>query len=210
MTRRRARAEKTRSQILDAAEECFAAEGFERTRLDDVAGRVGVRRGAIFHYFPGKRELYEAVLTRIGDDLMERLRQAGADQETLPDRIEAALLAWIDFAGERPTFPRLILHLAAAASDTDRPIVERFASPFLKLLEQTYEEGERTGVIKPLIRNPLQLASTLVGASVFFLAAMPTLTPIRGFDPLRPEHFEAHRRDALAIVRRLIGIGEAD
>ena len=210
MTRRQARAERTRTRILDAGEECFAAEGFERTRLEDVAGRVGVRRGAIFHYFSGKRDLYEAVLVRLGERLMRRLRDAVAEQETLPDRLEAAVLTWIDFAGERPTFPRLILHLAADASAADRAIVERFASPFLTLLEQTFAEGERTGILKPLTRDPLQLASTLAGATVFFLSAMPALTPTRGFDPLSPDLFEAHRRDALAIARRLVGLREAD
>ena len=34
--------------------------------------------------------------------------------------------------------------------------------------------------------------------------------PARGFDPMDPELFEAHRRDALAIARRLVGIREAD
>ena len=91
MTRRQARAEQTRTRILDAGEECFAAAGFERTRLEDVAGKVGVRRGAIFHYFAGKRELYEAVLIRLGESLMRRLREAVAEQETLPDRFEAAV-----------------------------------------------------------------------------------------------------------------------
>jgi TetR/AcrR family acrAB operon transcriptional repressor len=66
MTKRRAQAEQTRTGILDAAEESFARAGFERTRLEDVARAVGVRRGAIFHYFRGKRELYEAVLSRCG------------------------------------------------------------------------------------------------------------------------------------------------
>jgi len=210
VTRRQARAEQTRTRILDAGEECFAAGGFERTRLEDVAGKVGVRRGAIFHYFAGKRELYEAVLIRLGESLMRRLREAVAKQESLPDRFEAAVLTWIDFAGERPTFPRLILHLAADAAPADRLIVERFGSPFMDLLEQTFAEGERKGILKPLTRDPLQLASTLAGTTVFFLSAMPALTPTRGFDPLSPELFEAHRRDALAIARRLVGIGEGD
>jgi AcrR family transcriptional regulator len=210
MTRRQARAEQTRTRILDAGEECFAAEGFERTRLEDVAGKVGVRRGAIFHYFSGKRDLYEAVLIRLGERLMGRLRDAVAGQEALPDRLEAAVLTWIDFAGERPTFPRLILHLAADASPADRPIVERFAGPFLTLLEQTFAEGQRKGILKPLTRDPLQLASTLAGATVFFLSAMPALTPTRRFDPLSPDLFEAHRRDALAIARRLVGLRQAE
>ncbi len=206
MTRRQARAEQTRTRILDAAEECFANKGFEQTRFEDVAHKVGVQRGAVFHYFAGKRELYEAVLTRLGDSLMQRLRDPRVAQSPLPDRIEAALLTWIDFAGECPAFSRIILRLVADGSDAGRPTVERFGRPFLTLLEQTLEEGERRGILKPLTPDPLQLASTLVGATVFFLSAMPAFAPTQGLDPLSPERFETYRRGALAVARRLLGI----
>ncbi|MFQ5514019.1 MAG: PAS domain S-box protein [Myxococcota bacterium] len=206
MTKRQARAEQTRTRILDAAEECFAEEGFERTRLEDVAKKVGVQRGAIFHYFAGKQELYEAVLTRLGETLMQRLLDTGVGRGPLPERIEAALVTWIDFAGERPAFSRIILRLAADRPRAERPTVERFVKPFLALLEQTLKEGERRGILKPLTPDPLQLASTLVGATVFFLAAMPTIAPSEGLDPLSPERFETYRRGALAVARRLVGI----
>ncbi len=206
MTRRQARAEQTRTRILDAAEECFAHKGFEQARFEDVAHKVGLQRGAIFHYFAGKRELYEAVLTRLGDRLMQRLRDPRVAQSPLPDRIEAALLAWIDFASESPAFSRIILRLVADGSHAGRPTVERFVRPFRTLLQQTLEEGERRGILKPLTPDPLQLASTLVGATVFFLSAMPAFTLTQEHDPPSPERFETYRRGALAIARRLLGI----
>jgi AcrR family transcriptional regulator len=194
MTKRRAQAEQTRTGILDAAEESFARAGFERTRLEDVARAVGVRRGAIFHYFRGKRELYEAVLSRLAESLMLRLREALAEPESLPDQMETALLTWIEFAAERPAFGRLVLRIAADA-----------------LLEQTIERGKREGTLKPIAREPLQLASTIAGSTVFFLAAMPALIPTnREFDPRSPERFEAYRQDALRIARHLAGIPELE
>jgi AcrR family transcriptional regulator len=210
MLKRRTRAERTRSRILDAAEECFARSGFDRTRLDDVATRVGVRRGAIFHYFPGKRELYEAVLSRLAESLLLRLREGLDEQRSLPEQMETALLTWIDFAAERPAFGRLILRIAADGSDAERPAVERFVSPFLTILEQTVERGQQEGTLKPITQDPLQLASTLAGATVFFLAAMPTFVPDRNFDPLSPERFATHRREAIRIARHLAGISERD
>ncbi len=206
VTKRQARAEQTRTRILDAAEECFARDGFDRTRLEDVANKVGVQRGAIFHYFAGKRELYEAVLTRLGQDLMQRLRDPSVAQGSLPDRIETALLTWVDFSIERPAFSRIILRLAADGADAERPTIERSLTPFLTLLEKTIEEGERRGVLKPLTAAPLQLASTLAGATVFLLAAMPAFAATQEVYPLSPERVESYRRGALAIARRLLGI----
>ena len=211
MRGRRAQAEHTRTRILDAAEERFARTGVDRTRLEDVAKDVGIRRGAIFHYFSSKQELYEAMLSRIGENLMSRLRMALVGRETLPDRMEAALLTWINFTAERPAFPRLILRLAADASDADRPAVERFASPFMTLLEETLERGEREGLLEPIIKDPLQLAATIAGSTVFFLATMPAVVPANEkFDPLSPKRLEAHRRDALLIAQLLAGISPSD
>ena len=209
MTKRQARAEQTRTRILEAAEECFARDGFDRTRLEDVATKVGVQRGAIFHYFEGKRELYEAVLTRLGQDLMQRLRDPLLAVGSLPERIEAALLTWIDFSVERPAFSRIVLRLAADGADAERPAINRSLTPFLTLLEKTIEEGERRGVLKPIVVAPLQLASTLAGATVFMLAAMPAFAATQERHPLSPESVEAYRRGALAVSRRLLGIPES-
>ena len=58
------RAERTRRAVLDAGEELFAERGFEATRLEDIAVRVGIRRASLVYYFPDKRRLYDAVLAR--------------------------------------------------------------------------------------------------------------------------------------------------
>lgn len=52
----------TRREILDAALELFAAEGFHGTGLREIARAVGVREGAIYHHFPSKEALLDAVL----------------------------------------------------------------------------------------------------------------------------------------------------
>jgi TetR/AcrR family transcriptional regulator len=50
-----ARAIRTRAAILDAAEALFSERGFDATRLEDVAERVGIRRASIVYYFKDKR-----------------------------------------------------------------------------------------------------------------------------------------------------------
>ena len=67
------RAERTRATILETAEALFAERGFEATRLEDVAERVGIRRASIVYYFRDKRELYEAVLQDVFEELLAAL-----------------------------------------------------------------------------------------------------------------------------------------
>src|SRR5258705_6752952 len=55
------RTEATTAALVDAARDLFARDGYETTSLDAVAGRAGVTKGAVYHHFDGKRQLFEAV-----------------------------------------------------------------------------------------------------------------------------------------------------
>jgi AcrR family transcriptional regulator len=57
----RERSEATTGELLSAARELFAADGYVATLLDDVVKRAGVTKGALYHHFESKRELFEAV-----------------------------------------------------------------------------------------------------------------------------------------------------
>ena len=54
----------TREQVLDAAERVFRARGVGHASLAEVADAAGVTRGAIYHHFASKAELFEAMLAR--------------------------------------------------------------------------------------------------------------------------------------------------
>ena len=51
-----------RLQLLRAAQEVFVAQGFHAAAMDDIADRAGVSKPVLYQHFPGKRELYLALL----------------------------------------------------------------------------------------------------------------------------------------------------
>ena len=57
----RERSEATTARLVAAARELFATHGYAATLLDDVVVAAGVTKGALYHHFAGKRELFEAV-----------------------------------------------------------------------------------------------------------------------------------------------------
>ena len=57
----RERSESTTTELVAAARELFAADGYAGTLLDDVVRRAGVTKGALYHHFKGKKDLFEAV-----------------------------------------------------------------------------------------------------------------------------------------------------
>ena len=90
---RQARAERTRSQILEAAALHFAESGYDATRLDDVGRVVGIGRSAVLYHFKDKQLLYRAVLDEHFGGLLAALRSPLMRAGTLADRIEAAVSA---------------------------------------------------------------------------------------------------------------------
>lgn len=198
------RAERTRAAILQAAEDLFAERGFASTRLEDVAERVGIRRASIVYYFRNKRDLYETVLSSVFGGLLEALEEALSGPEPLRERAEAAVSAWVDYVGRRPSLARIVLREAAnAGRDRALPLL-RHTQPFFDLIRaQVFHRAEpRRAKAEPF--DTVQIASTIVGATVFLVAAMPALVPELEIDPVRPEHLETHRQELLRIVRRLV------
>ena len=202
------RAERTRAAILRAAEALFAEGGFASTRLEDVAAAVGIRRASLFYYFRDKAELYEAVLGDVLGGLRERIEPVLLGRGTLAERAEAAVSAWIDYVAARPALARLLLREVADGSHTREPPLARQIRPFFELVERVLAASAGDPLIRRSPVDPVDLASSIAGSTVFFFAAMPTLLPGLRSDPLAPERLEAHRREMLGITRRLLGSRE--
>ena len=201
----RPRAERTRAAVLEAAEGIFAEKGFAATRLEDVADRVGIRRASIVYYFKDKQELYHAVLASVFGGLLEKIEAALSLPDPLPARIEAGVGAWVDYVGARPSIARLILREVADAVPGRRSAVTLHTRPFFDLIRRQVFERDGGAVAHLAPIDPVHLASTIAGATVFFVAAMPALVPDQALDPVSPAHLAAHREEVLGIVRRLLG-----
>jgi AcrR family transcriptional regulator len=95
MRTQRQRSEATTRKLLAAARRRFAADGYAATSLDDVVGAAGMTKGALYHHFDGKRELFRAVFEREHERLAHAAAAAAAEEA---DAVEAF------FAGARRFF----------------------------------------------------------------------------------------------------------
>jgi TetR/AcrR family transcriptional regulator len=203
---RQTRADRTRAQILEAAAERFALYGYDETRLEDVGQDVGIGRSAVLYHFKDKQQLHRAVLDDVFGELLDRLRAALVGTGSLADRVERAVGGFVDHLGRHPTAARIGMREAVVADPALREEVQRQARPFLALLEMIFEEGERTGVFRPLRCDPLRFVSTIAGATLFYVAALPTVMAEMPYDPLSDDALGAHRRDMIDAARRMLGI----
>src|ERR671913_2626713 len=65
-----------RKQLLAAAQEVFVAQGYHSAAMDDIAERAGVSKPVLYQHFPGKLELYLALVTTHVDLLIATVREA--------------------------------------------------------------------------------------------------------------------------------------
>lgn len=67
------RREKTRAAIIKAAKRIFGEHGFTRTTIDDIAAGAHVAKGAVYHHFPTKEAVFEAVFDQVALELVSDL-----------------------------------------------------------------------------------------------------------------------------------------
>ncbi len=86
-----------RRQLLGAAQEIFVAQGYHAAAMDDIAERAGVSKPVLYQHFPGKLELYLALLDEHASALVKRVRDALETTTDNKQRVAASIAAYFDF-----------------------------------------------------------------------------------------------------------------
>ncbi|WP_020671018.1 TetR/AcrR family transcriptional regulator [Amycolatopsis nigrescens] len=168
-----AKHEAKRRRILDAATDCFARKGFERTTTADICAEAGISSGSLFHYFPTKRAVFLAIFEQDGREIAAQLAKAAeaedawsavlelvetqAGQVTYPD-VAGLVAEMTAHAGRDPEFAELLNRNDIALRDG-----------LAGLLARAAEQGTVDASLDPV------LAATWVSAlidTVFFRAAV--------------------------------------
>ncbi|HEX3732452.1 MAG TPA: helix-turn-helix domain-containing protein, partial [Mycobacteriales bacterium] len=86
-----------RAQLLAAARKVFVASGYHAAAMDDIAEQAGVSKPVLYQHFPGKLELYLALLAEQADELVARVRAAMNSTTDNRRRVYNALAAYFDY-----------------------------------------------------------------------------------------------------------------
>jgi AcrR family transcriptional regulator len=153
------RTEATTGALVDAARELFARDGYVATSLAAVAARADVTKGAVYHHFEGKQQLFEAVFTREVERMAVPVVAAYAPKKDPWDAFKAGCRAFLDECLD-PGVQRIVLLDALTAIGWEQ--VRRLESPLLEMMELGIARAIEAGRIAP--RPPDPLASFLYGA----------------------------------------------
>jgi AcrR family transcriptional regulator len=86
-----------RQQLLAAAQRVFASQGYHAAAMDEIAEQAGVSKPVLYQHFPGKLELYLALLDTHTKHLLARVRAALESTDDNKQRVRAGIAAYFDF-----------------------------------------------------------------------------------------------------------------
>lgn len=151
--RREAEARATREALVQAALELFTERGYAEVGTEEIVARAKVTRGALYHHFEDKRDLFRAVFERVEGELMERV---GAWMEVADnpwDLMLAGMRSFLD-ACDEPAVKQIAL--------TDAPAVlgwkewrEIDDDHGLGLTRAVLEGAVAAGVLRPIAVEPM-------------------------------------------------------
>src|SRR5438445_12805151 len=103
----------TKARILGAAEEVFAAKGYEGASTREIAARAGVNISSLHYHWESKETLYFTVFRNIYDRIVDLLRNTVtpllARQDAREPAIDATLRQLLDFFRDHPNVPELLM-----------------------------------------------------------------------------------------------------
>ena len=126
-----------RKQLLEAAQEVFVAQGYHAAAMDDIAERAGVSKPVLYQHFPGKLELYLALLDTHCDAIIDRMRTAMSSSTDNKQRVAAATSAYFDFIDHESEAFRLVFESDLRNEPAVRERFERVERGCLEAITET-------------------------------------------------------------------------
>jgi AcrR family transcriptional regulator len=147
-----------RAQLLGVALEVFVEQGYHAASMDDIAERAGVSKPVLYQHFPGKLDLYRALLANSRDEIIEGVRQALASTSDNSERVRAAMALWFDYVADHGMAFRLVIESDMTSDPEVRDLVESVTSESATAISKVIVED--TQLPEPVAQL---LASCLVG-----------------------------------------------
>lgn len=129
-----------RIQLLGAAREVFVAQGYHAAAMDEIAERAGVSKPVLYQHFPGKRELYIALIEQHTGELLSAVRRALASTSDNKLRVAATIQAFFEFIDADGEAFRLVFESDLTNDDEVRALVERASDAVARAIADVIRE----------------------------------------------------------------------
>lgn len=129
-----------RAQLLAAALEVFVAQGYHAAAMDDIAERAGVSKPVLYQHFPGKLELYLAILDAACDAIIDNCRKALESTHDNKLRVAATIDAFYAYVGHDTGAFRLVFESDLTNEPAVRGHIDRVTTECAELIATVIAE----------------------------------------------------------------------
>lgn len=149
--------EMSKRRLYQAAEELFAQNGLQSTRVSDIVAKAGLTQAAFYLYFNSKEDLFRQMLQEFDQQLLQ-LSDAGKQASTLSStdihqHVRNTFIHLFTLFGQSPNLTRIALQHADDSDQIRRKIVEQIAN--------NMANNQRLGLVNPRI-DPWVAAESIV------------------------------------------------
>lgn len=168
-------------QILEAARQVFAEQGFYKTRMSDIAQAIGVSQGTLYHYFRSKDELFMALLSIWVERLAELVKGLPDTSMGAADKLRMMNQVGLDFLkADQALLPVLVEFWAYAlrnpeAKTSFRCLLQTMQQSVIAIINEGITNGEFASVeVEAMSAVPMVV---LDGTIILYLLAGEDLVP---------------------------------
>jgi AcrR family transcriptional regulator len=129
-----------RRQLLGAAQEVFVAQGYHAAAMDEIAERAGVSKPVLYQHFPGKLDLYLALLDESVEELTGIVRDALSSTTDNKQRVPATFQAFFDFVSSSGEAFRLVFESDLSNEPAVRERLDRTMRACADMISQFIRE----------------------------------------------------------------------
>ncbi|HSE54780.1 MAG TPA: TetR/AcrR family transcriptional regulator [Nocardioidaceae bacterium] len=129
-----------RAQLLESALGVFVAQGYHAAAMDDIADRAGVSKPVLYQHFPGKLELYLALLDQSCDTIIDATREALESTDDNKLRVAATMQVFYDYVANAQGAFRLVFESDLTNEPAVRERVDRVTQECAEQIAEVIHE----------------------------------------------------------------------
>lgn len=159
----RARYDRRRREIVDAAAKVFAQRGYHATSIEDLIAATGMTRGGLYHYTASKQELLLSVVGELMEPLLARAAEILDAPGSAEDRLRELMRVWLQHVADHREHMIVFSRERATLERTPAwPAVREARGRFEQMLASVLQAGRRDGSFH--VRDPQMALMMILGA----------------------------------------------
>jgi AcrR family transcriptional regulator len=152
-------------EILQAAKMLFSKYGLKKTTMEDVAKAVGKGKSTLYYYYPGKNELFEAVVKEEINNAVRVIRLAVNEEKTAKLKFEAYLISRLKLKQDYDNLSKVIFEDIFDHFREIFKLKKEFESTHLAFIKEIIVNGVQCGEFKKMTEEEINFFSNWTNAA---------------------------------------------